>query len=148
MPLAIEPIATPPKNGTITTQINGVDVAIKVGYYPSPAKPTSCQWRVHVPIFEPDKDKVLQLDHWQNDLLSGFNLANPDKQASLVTATEKVRNAAIIAKVVEQWQHAQAEWDKRYTTEREELVMELAEVPVKQARKVELDTIIAAKEVR
>ena len=135
--IAEQPILPKLTNGNVNATINGVVVPIKVGYYPSPKNATSIQWRVHVPIFEDGK-----LDHWQKDLLSGLTIRKLDAKT---LASAKDVNATIIAKVTKQQADYQAEWDARHKTERDDLERELDEVPEKQARKIVLDTIIAAK---
>ena len=138
----IEPVATL-TNGTITTQIEGVDVPVRYGWYPGLVDPANFQWRAEVPLLDGDgKVEKLELIRRTVPVRKG------DRYEYLKALDAKGIEAFLLDEIGARRVKVQAYHDKAPDRELAEIDEELDKRSEREARKAELASLIAAKEAR
>ena len=139
MPLAIEPIVKPEALNNKEVDIIVATKPVKV-YISDYRSKQSIQWVAYVPVF--NKDVFAE-----NQMVYGDIRTFRPNAVDILKLSDKDLKTKITELVSKQQEDVQAIWDKRFESERDNLITELAIVPEKQARKIVLDAIIAAKEI-
>ena len=127
-------------NGTITTEIEGVEVAVRYGWYPGLIDPANFQWRAEVPLLDRE-GKVEKLE-----LIRRTVPVREGRRYEYLKALDaKGIKAFLVAEIGARHEKVQAYHEKAPEREIAEIDDELGKRTEREARKAELEAQIAVR---